>query len=211
MDKNHLVIKPELFTLGTVGPKGSRVFFFQSISEGSAETISLKCEKQQVEAIADAFEGLLSSNPAEYNIPLEDLQATEPDASYEPWAAGDMSIWYSTATDEIELKISNLNPAFDDQDLSDVFNAIEEQGIDFSEEDLGKVALEDLNLPDRIREKFDDISTPKQTLKFILSREQADGFMRIAKELIGQGRPLCTFCHAPLNHAPENNFCPCWN
>ncbi len=211
MDNKHLVIKPELFTLGTVGPKGDRVFFFQSISEDSGMIISLKCEKQQVEAIAEAFEGLLDSHPAEYTIPLESLQADEPNDSYEPWSAGDMSIWYSTANDCIELKISNLHMAFDDQDLSDIFNAFKEQGIDFSEEDLNRVSLEDLDLPENVQEKFKDMATPKQTLKFILSREQADGFVRIAKELIGQGRPLCTFCHTPLNHTPESNFCPCWN
>src|SRR3546814_6888617 len=48
---------PEVFTAGAVGEPGSRVFYLQVREEQLV--VSLRCEKQQVAALADYFEGLL--------------------------------------------------------------------------------------------------------------------------------------------------------
>ena len=47
----------DAFTVGTVGPKGQRVFYIQARGEG--ELVSLKAEKQQVATLAQYLLGLL--------------------------------------------------------------------------------------------------------------------------------------------------------
>jgi len=47
---------------GAVGEPGQRTFYLQA--QGSAEPITIKCEKQQVAALADHIERLISSVPS---------------------------------------------------------------------------------------------------------------------------------------------------
>jgi uncharacterized repeat protein (TIGR03847 family) len=49
--------EPDAFTTGAVGPPGERVFFLQA-REGEV-CVSLKCEKEQVRALAEYLAGLL--------------------------------------------------------------------------------------------------------------------------------------------------------
>lgn len=171
---NEYTLKPQIFTLGAQGPKGERLFFFQSIDPKTLEPMSLKCEKSQVVAVVRVLELLLETLPVENNIPLEDL---EPEAIGEiplAWVVGDLNIYYSWERDEIELQVSKLA------------------------------------LPDDLEEPMPDIEE-SETIKFLLTRKQADGFLRMAQKLIQMGRPTCQFCLMPLNHTPESNFCPCWN
>ena len=52
---------PIVFTTGTVGDPGERVFFLQAQGEGVV--VTLKCEKQQVGALADYLSGMLADLP----------------------------------------------------------------------------------------------------------------------------------------------------
>ena len=81
------------------------------------------------------------------------------------------------------------------------------------ERDEIEIQVSKLVLPDEGSEEPELALDPEniQTIKFILTREQADGFLRMARKLIDLGRPLCTYCSAPLNDTPESNFCFCWN
>ena len=58
---------PDHFTARTVGPPGQRVFYLQA--RGDGVLVTLKCEKQQVGALAEYLAGI-----------LEDLPAIDPDA-----------------------------------------------------------------------------------------------------------------------------------
>ena len=53
--------RPERFTVGTVGEPGQRTFFIQAAYNG--ELVTLKCEKQQVGALAEHLAGLLADLP----------------------------------------------------------------------------------------------------------------------------------------------------
>src|SRR5205823_5338511 len=48
---------PVVFTAGTVGEPGHRVFYVQA--QGDGQVVTLKLEKQQVGALADYLSGLL--------------------------------------------------------------------------------------------------------------------------------------------------------
>ena len=53
---------PDHFTAGAVGPAGQRVFYLQA--RQSRRLLSLKCEKEQVRALADYLAGFLARLPA---------------------------------------------------------------------------------------------------------------------------------------------------
>ncbi|MGI8662528.1 MAG: DUF3090 family protein [Acidimicrobiales bacterium] len=61
MAESFEMTDPMVFTVGTVGEPGDRVFFLQA--QGDGAVVSLKCEKQQVGALADYLEGLLADLP----------------------------------------------------------------------------------------------------------------------------------------------------
>ena len=168
---------PDMFTIGAVGPKGKRVFFFQGILPAQDQenmTFSLKCEKVQVAAVADFISRILENLPPEHLIPLDEISPSDPEETFYPWQVGGMEIAYSSEADEIELIMEEL-----------------------------------VTLPESALEAPEDIE-PKR-LKFCITREQADGLVRMAHSLMEQGRPPCQYCGEPLNFAPENQFCNCWN
>ena len=59
----------DAFTVGAVGRPGQRVFFLQARHGG--EWVTIKCEKQQVAAIADHLTRLLHDLPAPSDRPVE--------------------------------------------------------------------------------------------------------------------------------------------
>ena len=52
---------PFVFTAGTVGEPGHRVFYVQA--QGDGQVVTLKLEKQQVGALAEYLSGLLADLP----------------------------------------------------------------------------------------------------------------------------------------------------
>ena len=102
---SYLFDEPRLFTVGAVGEPGSRVFFLQAHEEGT--TVSVKCEKQQAEALAEHLDGVLADLPA--------VDPSEPPPLVEPlpplsleWVAGTMSIGWNPATERVVLDVEEL-------------------------------------------------------------------------------------------------------
>ena len=80
-----------MLTVGTLGPKGERVFYLQCMAEG--ELVSLKFEKRQAAALAEYLERVLGELPgAEEADPPDDLDMREP--VVEAWTIGALGIAY---------------------------------------------------------------------------------------------------------------------
>ena len=93
------------FTTGTVGPKGQRTFYIQ-VSDID-ETVSLKLEKQQVLALAEYLETMMTDLPAPQSAELPvDLELAEPVIS--EWVVASMGIAYSEAAERIVLWAEEL-------------------------------------------------------------------------------------------------------
>ena len=109
---------PEVFTAGTVGPPGQRVFYLQA-RDGDL-VITVRCEKQQVAALADYFEGLLDDlEPAPYGPATGDLSLVEP--VQELWTVGPIGVAYDEPDDRIVVVLEELideeeEPTGDDGD-----------------------------------------------------------------------------------------------
>jgi uncharacterized repeat protein (TIGR03847 family) len=95
---------PETFTTGTVGPPGRRTFYLQA-SQGS-EIVTLKVEKQQVDALANHLERVLA------DLPPVELQR-HPDVAFREsaapaWVVGPLGIAYDEQDDRIVLVAEEL-------------------------------------------------------------------------------------------------------
>ena len=96
---------PDVFTTGTVGPPGKRTFYLQA-RDGDL-VVTLRCEKQQVAALADYFDGLLEDlEPAPYGLAGGDLQLVEP--IQELWTVGPIGVAYDEPDDRIIVVLEEL-------------------------------------------------------------------------------------------------------
>lgn len=88
----------DVFTTGTVGPKGQRTFFLQAVS--GETTVSLKLEKQQVLAMAEHLATLLEDLP---EISAQEwTSAPELFVPVEPvWVVGAMGAMYDPTSDNV--------------------------------------------------------------------------------------------------------------
>jgi uncharacterized repeat protein (TIGR03847 family) len=88
--------RPDHFTTGAIGEPGQRVFYLQG-REGR-RVVTLKCEKEQVRALADYLAGLLEKLPegGRPQGPLDLLEFAEP-----AWAVASIGVGYDEASDRI--------------------------------------------------------------------------------------------------------------
>jgi uncharacterized repeat protein (TIGR03847 family) len=109
---------PEVFTAGTVGPPGQRVFYLQVRDEDLV--VTLRCEKQQVAALAEYFAGLLDDlEPTPLVGVTSDLRLVEP--VQELWTIGPIGVAYDEPGDRIVVVLEELVPTEpgDDEPISD--------------------------------------------------------------------------------------------
>jgi uncharacterized repeat protein (TIGR03847 family) len=106
---------PDVFTAGTVGEPGQRVFYFQA--RDGETLVTLRCEKQQVAALAEYLDGLLEDlEPAPYGIAAGDLQLAEP--FDEGWTVGPIGVAYDEPDDRIVVVLEELVPEDDEEGAS---------------------------------------------------------------------------------------------
>ena len=97
--------EPDVFTAGAVGAPGARTFFFQAVEAG--QVVSLKCEKQQVAALAQYLAELMADlPPVTPAVSPAHLGLTEPVVA--EWIAGSMGVAYDEADDRFVIVIDEL-------------------------------------------------------------------------------------------------------
>jgi uncharacterized repeat protein (TIGR03847 family) len=102
---------PDVFTTGTVGPPGQRIFYLQ-VREDEL-TVSVRCEKQQVAALAEYFDGLLEDlEPAPYGLATSDLTLAEP--IHEIWTVGAIGVAYDEPSDRIVVVLEEITEPADE-------------------------------------------------------------------------------------------------
>ena len=103
------------FTTGTVGPKGQRTFYLQV--EGPGELVSLKLEKQQVQALAEYLDTMMTDLPSARpeELPV-DLELADPVIA--EWIVASMGVAYSEAEAAIILWAEELVRDEDDESVT---------------------------------------------------------------------------------------------
>ena len=100
---------PEHFTAGAVGPPGQRVFYLQA---READTlVTLKCEKEQVAALAEYLGGLLARLPGHAAAAGDKPELLEP--LEVAWPVGSLGVGYDGDRDRI---VVIANERIEDED-----------------------------------------------------------------------------------------------
>lgn len=109
----------DLFTIGTLGPLGQRVFYLQC--RAGVELLSLKFEKHQAAALAEYLERVLAQLPPDHagELPDPDLDLREP--VIEAFTIGALGIAYDETVDRIMVVAEEYIPSSDspEDDLDD--------------------------------------------------------------------------------------------
>ena len=121
MNPSFELPEPRKFTAGTVGEPGQRVFFLQAVAEG--ELVTLKCEKQQVGALAEHLGALLADLPlpSDEEIVATDVDFVEPSAA--AWAVGRMGVAWDEGEDRLVLQCEEIVAVDEDDEPLDEFDA----------------------------------------------------------------------------------------
>ena len=95
----------DILTTGTVGPKGQRVFYVQTVAGG--QTVSLRLEKQQVAALAEYLNRILEDLPPLGSIP-EPSNLTFLEPPFEDWVAASMGVAYDERAERLLIFLEEL-------------------------------------------------------------------------------------------------------
>jgi uncharacterized repeat protein (TIGR03847 family) len=105
MARSYDLPEPDWFTTGTIGPPGRRVFFLQASGDGAL--VSLRCEKQQVGALAEYLAGILDDLPE-----VDDEEVPPEGELFEPvvpeWTVGSLSVAWDESADRVVLVAEEL-------------------------------------------------------------------------------------------------------
>ena len=180
---------PERFVVGTVGPPGQRTFFLQALS--GRRLVSMSCEKEQVQILADRVNDVLDQFAGEAAVPGPE--------DNDPLAT----------PIEDEFRVATLSLAWDPSRAVVVIEAFDadipevaEDDDEATEEELGETGEEPTDVPAEFLESM----ASRQSVRVVLSPPQARSFVRRARALVSAGRPPCPFCGGPLD--PTGHVCP---
>ncbi|RMH68599.1 MAG: DUF3090 family protein [Actinomyces sp.] len=115
MPESFLFENPDLCTVGTVGPKGRRVFYLQCREDD--RLVTLKLEKQQVAALAEYLDQVLDDLPERpVGDPPDDLTLRDPVIA--AWAVGALGVAYVAEVDRVLLVAEELVTDEADEDAT---------------------------------------------------------------------------------------------
>lgn len=96
----------DAFTTGAIGEPGSRVFFLQA--RHGKQRVAVKCEKQQVSAIAQYLRRVLNDLPPPDDRPVANsLELVEP--VHEAFVLGPIGLGYDRNSDRLVVQLEEVN------------------------------------------------------------------------------------------------------
>lgn len=170
----------DTFTALTVGEPGARVFYLHA--RRGAERVTVRCEKQQVGAIAQYLRRVLSDLPPPESRPMPDVVDGRAADGQEAFVLGPIGLGYDRSNDRLLVQLDELIPG----DLV---------ADDESDEDGDAVSLE--------------LDVDRGRVRLYVTRDQAAVFCERADHLVAAGRPSCSWCSLPMD--PDGHACPRMN
>ncbi len=173
---------PDLFTAGTIGPPGQRVFYLQA-REGDA-LVTLKCEKEQVRVLGEYLGRLLERLAAPESASVGDLALVEPVTP--AWGVGSIGVGYDEGADRVVLVIEEARE--------------EDAAADAEESAAEEAEPEAETAPEPEQEGEEEAGeSDRASGRVSLTRPQVAAFVERARALVEAGRPTCRFCGRPMN------------
>ncbi len=176
--------EPDLFTVGTIGPPGQRVFYLQA-REGD-QLVTLKCEKEQVRVLGEYLARLLERLATPAVSGARDLALVEP--VNPAWIVGSIGVGYDEGSDRVVLVIEEVR---EEEDASEEAEDAEETEGDAEAEAETEVEGEDG------QDAADEGDRASGRVR--LTRAQVAAFVERARALVEAGRPTCRLCGRPMN------------
>ncbi len=168
------------FTTAAVGEPGSRVFYLHA--RAGSDRVTVKCEKQQVTAIAQYLRKVLSDLPPPDDRPLPGGVELGDAAGAETFVLGPIGLGYDRSNDRLLVQLEELVPS----DVAD---------DDDDDDDEEILVVED--------------STDRGRVRLYVTRGQAAAFCDHADDVVAAGRPACRWCGNPID--PDGHPCPRMN
>ncbi len=195
----------DAFTTGALGRPGERTFFLQI--RAGRQRVSVKCEKQQVAAIAAYLRRVLVDLPPPEDRPMPGALelATPIDPAF---VLGPIGLGYDRTGDRLVVQLEELVVGDDDLDDLDDDEDPDENLLAA----LGIEIPEDLEELDELEDRDDELADDEPeggTIRIYLSRSQAAAFCDHAETVIAAGRPTCQWCSRPID--PDGHPCPRMN
>ncbi len=180
---------PDLFTAGTIGPPGQRVFYLQTREDETL--VTLKCEKEQVRVLGEYLGRLLERLSAPAAAATTDLALVEPVTP--AWVVGSIGVGYDEATDRVVLVIEEAGAEAEGQ--------AEEPDQQTEEADQEEEAEEPAHGEERPEREVEGAAaeSDRASGRVHLTRLQVAAFVERARGLVEAGRPTCRFCGRPMN------------
>lgn len=168
------------FAALALGEPGARVFYLQA--RRGRDRVTVRCEKQQVGAIAQYLRRVLSDLPPPDSRPMPDTIDARAADGAEAFVLGPIGLGYDRSNDRLLVQLDELIPS----DLADDEDEDDDSGGDSPDADL-----------DRGR------------VRLYVTRDQAAVFCERADELVAAGRSACPWCGLPID--PDGHRCPRMN
>ena len=170
----------DVITTGAIGEPGQRTFYIQARAD--VRSVTVRCEKQQVAAIAKYVRRALAHLPVpEGQPPRSVMHLAEP--VQEAFVLGAIALEFNRSNDEFVLHLKEfapINAEDDDDDDND-----DNDDDDSNDGEVGSRA------------------------RVSMTRAQAMAFCDQADRIVSAGRPDCVYCELPMN--PDGHFCPRMN
>jgi len=170
----------DTFTPVAVGEPGARVFYLHA--RAGTERVTVRCEKQQVGAISQYLQRVLSDLPPPESHPLPDTVDARAADGNEAFVLGPIGLGYDRTNDRLLVQLDELVP----RDLSD---------DDDDDDDDDDVDV--------------DVDIDRGRVRLYVSRAQAAVFCERADHLVAAGRATCMWCGHPID--PDGHPCPRMN
>lgn len=182
----------DVITSGAIGEPGRRIFYLQIRSGG--ETVTIRCEKQQVATIATYLRRALSSLPVpEGQPPRTAMQLSEP--VEEAFVLGAVALEFNTVADHFVLHLREFSPDITDESAD---------SDDWDDDPEAAIGEESPSYP------FPgDEGDVLSRVRAGMSRAQAVAFCDHTDRIVAAGRPNCVYCELPID--PDGHFCPRMN
>lgn len=182
----------DVITSGALGEPGRRTFYLQIRSGG--DSVTVRCEKQQVATISTYLRRALASLPVpEGQPPRAAMQLAEP--VDEAFVLGAVALEFNTAADHFVLHLREFSP-----DIAD--ESSEDEGWDDSD---GPSIGEETDSYPFPGDENDVLSRVRAGM----TRAQAVAFCDHTDRIVAAGRPNCVYCELPID--PDGHFCPRMN
>ncbi|HEX2501915.1 MAG TPA: DUF3090 family protein [Methylomirabilota bacterium] len=187
---------PDLFTAGTIGPPGQRVFYLQA-REGDT-LVTLKCEKEQVRVLGEYLGRLLERLSTPAAAPAGDLALVEPVTA--AWVVGSIGVGYDETADRVVLVIEEVGEPEEEQaETAGTQEEQEEEEEDEAEEHATAESEPEVPEPPESEDEGTTAEGDRASGRVRLTRPQVAAFVERARGLVEAGRPTCRLCGRPMN------------